>query len=193
MQIQVSGKQIDIGDALRNHVAARLNASVAKYFDNPVDGAVQFARDGFDYRADCTVHLSSGMTLHAQGKSPDIYASFDMAVDRVETRLRRYKQRLKEHHGPGRAAPAMPAQSYVIAAESEEQEEPGSLDPLIIAEAPSEVRTLTVGEAVMQLNLMDKPALMFRNSAHGGLNIVYRRADGNIGWIDPSFDPGKGK
>ena len=190
MKVQVSGQQIDVGDALRSHVTARLNTSVAKYFDNPIDGAVSFARDGSDYRSDCAVHLMSGITLHAQGRSPDIYASYDMAVDRIETRLRRYKSRLKGHHnhaqGPGASSPA---QSYVIAAELDGQEEPPTLEPLIIAEASAEVRTWTVGEAVMQLNLAEAPALLFRNSAHGGLNVVYRRPDGNVGWIDPSFDP----
>jgi ribosomal subunit interface protein len=190
MKVQVSGQQIDVGDALRSHVTARLNASVAKYFDNPIDGAVTFARDGSEYRSDCAVHLRSGITLHASGRSPDIYASYDMAVDRIEKRLRRYKGRLKGHHnhgaGPGASSPA---QSYVIAAELDGQEEPTTLEPLIIAEASEQVRTWTVGEAVMQLNLADAPALLFRNSAHGGLNVVYRRPDGNIGWIDPSFDP----
>jgi ribosomal subunit interface protein len=190
MKVQVSGQRIDVGDALRSHVTARLNASVAKYFDNPIDGAVTFARDGNDYRSECAVHLKSGITLHAQGRSPDIYASYDMAVDRMETRLRRYKSRLKGHHNHAQGAvQSSPAQSYVIAAEEEGQEEPKTLEPLIIAEASSEVRTWTVGEAVMQLNLAEAPALLFRNSAHGGLNVVYRRPDGNVGWIDPSFDP----
>lgn len=194
MKVQVSGKQIDIGDALRSHVTARLTASVAKYFDNPIDGAVTFARDGSDYRAECAVHLRSGITLHAQGRSPDIYASYDMAVDRMETRLGRYKSRVKGHHNHTRGPlPTSPAQSYVIAAEVEGQEEPATLEPLVIAEAPAEVRTWTVGEAVMQLNLAEAPALLFRNSANGGLNVVYRRPDGNIGWIDPSFDPAKRK
>ncbi len=191
MQIHVSGKQIDIGDALRGHVKSRLDASVAKYFGDSVDGAVVFAREGNFYRADCAVHLKSGMHLHAEGRAADIYASFDQAVDRIEKRLRRYKTRLKEHHGRGaKASPAIPAQSFIIA-DKEEAEEPASLEPLIIAEAPEQVRTLTVGEAVMQLNLADAPALLFRNSAHGALNVVYRRPDGNIGWIDPKFDPAK--
>lgn len=190
MRIQVSGQQIDIGEALQTHVRSRLDAGVAKYFDDPVDGTVTFARDGNDYRADCSVHLKSGMVLHAEGRSVDIHASFDQAVERMEKRLRRYKRRLKDHHARPRAE-ALPAQAFVIAGGVEGAEEPASLEPLIIAETPAQVRTLTVGEAVMQLDLGEAPALLFRNSAHGGLNVVYRRPDGNIGWIDPKFEPGR--
>lgn len=189
MQIQVSGKQIDIGEALRGHVAASLDAIVSKYFGDSVDGSVTFSRDGFAYRADCQVHLRSGMTLKAQGKAADIYASFDMAAERLATRLGRYKARLRSHHQRAERAPEFPAQSFVIAGEKEEGEEPRSLEPLIVAEAPSVVRTLSVGEAVMQLNLSGDPVLLFRNAASLGLNVVYKRSDGNIGWIDPSFDP----
>ena len=192
MQIQVSGKQIDIGDALRGHVMARLDAIVSKYFGDPVDGAVAFSRDGHEYRADCSVHLRSGMILQAQGRSTDIYASFDQAADRMETRLRRYKTRLKGHHQRA-SAPEFPAHSFVIAGEIEGGDEPLSLEPLVIAESPSVVRTFSVGEAVMQLNLSDAPVLLFRNAASGGLNVVYKRSDGNVGWIDPSFDPSKQK
>ena len=192
MQIQVSGKQIDIGDALRSHVAASLDNIVSKYFGDSVDGSVTFSRDGFEYRADCQVHLRSGMTLQAQGRATDIYASFDVAVERMETRLRRYKTRLKGHHQRAERAPEQMAQSFVIAGESD-GEEPQSLEPLIVAEAPSIVRTLSVGEAVMQLNLSDAPVLLFRNAASGALNVVYKRSDGNVGWIDPSFDPANRK
>lgn len=186
MQIQVTGKQIDIGDALRTHVLERLAAAVEKYFDRSIDGTVAFARDGNDYRADCAVHLKSGMVLHAHGRSPDIYASFEGAIERMEKRLRRYKRRLKDHHAAG-SAPAVAAGEVVFAAPRDEEVEPETLDPVVIAEVAVPLRTLTVGEAVMQLDLAEEPLVMFRNSANGEWNVVYRRGDGNVGWIDPRF------
>jgi ribosomal subunit interface protein len=185
MQLTITGKQIDIGSALRTYVETRLTQSVGKYFDRPVDGSVTFSRDGHEYRADCTLHLSSGMYLQAQGRSTDIYASYDQAVDRLEKRLRRYKRRIRDHHnGQGRAAgEAFPARESIIAADDGDQE-PDTLNPIVVSENVTQLRTLTVGEAVMQLDLGEAPAVVFRNSAHGAINVVYRRADGNIGWIE---------
>jgi ribosomal subunit interface protein len=188
MHIQVNGKQIDIGDALRQHVEERLTDRVFKYFDRPVDSQVTFARDGHEYRADCAVHLSTGMNLLTHGKSTDIYGSFDMAVDRLEKRLRRYKRRLKDHHSRTAQLPSFEAASYVIAGTGEQEEEPEGLQPVIIAEGTAHVRTCTVGEAVMEMDLTEAPVVLFRNSGHGRLNIVYRRADGNVGWVDPAPD-----
>jgi len=188
MQLNITGKQIDIGSALRAHVEQRMANAVSKYFDRTVDGAVTFTRDGFEYRADCALHLASGLHLHAQARSSDIYASFDMAAERLEKRLRRYKSRLRDHHNGSRGAyPSSPAREQVFAAEDENGAEPASLSPMVVSESMLELRTLTVGEAVMQLDLTDKPAVVFRNSAHGEINVVYRRADGNIGWIDPAL------
>lgn len=187
MQIQVNGKQIDIGDALRGHVQDRLGDRVFKYFDRPVDAQVTFARDGHEFRTDCSVHLSTGIVLQTQGKSPDIYASFDGAVDRMEKRLRRYKRRLKDHHNGRKdmSLPELEVSSYIIAAEDEEADEPEGMQPVIIAEETAQIGTFTVGEAVMRMDLTEAPLVLFRNSAHGRLNVVYRRPDGNIGWLDP--------
>jgi ribosomal subunit interface protein len=188
MKLNITGKQIDIGSALRAHVEQRMANSAAKYFDRTVDGAVTFVRDGFEYRADCSLHLASGFHLHAQGRAADIYASFEVAAERLEKRLRRYKSRLRDHHNGSRGAyPSSPAREQVFAAEDEDGAEPASIAPVVVSENTLELRTLTVGEAVMQLDLTDKPAVVFRNSAHGEVNVVYRRADGNIGWIDPSL------
>jgi ribosomal subunit interface protein len=188
MQLNITGKQIDIGSALRAHVEQRMANAAAKYFDRTVDGAVTFVRDGFEYRADCAMHLASGFHLHAQGRAADIYASFDIAAERMEKRLRRYKSRLRDHHNGSRDTyPSSPAREQVFAAEDEDGAEPASLSPVVVSESTLELRTLTVGEAVMQLDLTDKPAVVFRNSAHGGINVVYRRGDGNIGWIDPAL------
>ena len=186
MQLTITGKQIDIGQALRTYVENRLTQSVGKYFDKPVDSSVTFSRDGHEYRADCTVHLASGLHLHAQGRSTDIYASFDAADDRMERRLRRYKGRIRDHHNGARDAYAeSPARERIISGDFDESApEPSSLNPVIVSESATQLRTLTVGEAVMQLDLMETPALVFRNSAHGEINVVYRRADGHIGWID---------
>jgi ribosomal subunit interface protein len=188
MQLSITGKQIDIGSSLRTYVQDKVVQSVGKYFDRPVDGAVTFSRDGHEYRSDCMVHLASGLHLQAQGRSTDIYASFDTAIERMEKRLRRYKSRIRDHHNGARASFAVsPAREHIIAPEADgDASEPATLNPIIVSENVTQLRTLTVGEAVMQLDLMETPALVFRNSAHGEINVVYRRSDGNIGWIDPA-------
>jgi ribosomal subunit interface protein len=189
MRIQVSGKQIDIGEALRSHVEVRLNEAVGKYFDRPVDAVVTFWREGHEFCADSSVHLSTGMTVQAKAKSDEIYASFEGSVERMEKQLRRYKRRLKDHH-KDRTSPieAIGASSYIIARGEDDTgdgAEPESLQPVIVAEMETRVPGLSVGEAVMQMELAGAPLLVFRNEAHGGVNVVYRRDDGNIGWIDP--------
>lgn len=190
MHIQVSGHQIDIGDALRTHVAEKLNAGVAKYFDHTLDATVGFARERERFQCAVAVHVHSGLTLRADGSATEIYASFDAAAERIEKQLRRHKGRLKAHKGRG-ADDTLAAQYYVIDGEAEEAAptngEAG--EPAIIAESPSSVATLRVGDAVMQLDLTGAPVLLFRNAGNGGLNVVYRRADGHVGWIDPAFDP----
>lgn len=188
MQLSITGKQIDIGTSLRTYVQDKVTQSVGKYFDRPVDGAVTFSRDGHEYRSDCMVHLASGLHLQAQGRHTDIYTSFDTAVERMEKRLRKYKSRIRDHHNGARGSIASSDALYqVIASEDDGAgSEPTTLNPVVVSENTTQLRTLTVGEAVMQLDLVETPALVFRNSAHGEINVVYRRADGNIGWIDPS-------
>jgi ribosomal subunit interface protein len=188
MRIQVSGKQIDIGDALRTHVEDRLLDAVGKYFDRPVEAIVTFSRDRHEFISDSSVHLPTGLTVQAKAKADEIYASFEGSVDRMEKQLRRYKRRLKDHHR-SRSEPieATGAPSYILAGAGEDEgaEEPESLQPVIVAEMETRVAFLSVGEAVMQMELAGAPLLVFRNDAHGGVNVVYRRDDGNIGWIDP--------
>jgi ribosomal subunit interface protein len=188
MQLSITGKQIDIGNALRTYAQEKVTHSVGKYFDRPVDGSVTFSRDGHEYRADCMVHLASGLHLQSQGRSTDIYASFDSAMERMEKRLSRYKSRIRDHHnGSRQSIDWSPAREHVIASDAAENaSEPATLNPIIVSENMTQLKTLTVGEAVMQLDLSEAPALVFRNSAHGEINVVYRRADGNIGWIDAS-------
>jgi len=189
MRIQVSGKQMDIGEALRSHVEDRLNEAVGKYFDRPVDAVVTFWRDRHEFVADASVHLSTGMTVQAKAKADEIYASFEGSVERMEKQLRRYKRRLKDHHRD-RTSPieAIGAPSYILAGGDDDDAgapEPATLQPVIVAEMETRVPSLSVGEAVMQMELAGAPLLVFRNDAHGGVNVVYQRDDGNIGWIDP--------
>jgi ribosomal subunit interface protein len=188
MRIQVSGKQIDVGDALRTHVEDRMGEAVGKYFDRPVEAIVTFCKDRHEFSADASVHLSTGMTVQATARADEIYASFEGAVDRMEKQLRRYKRRLKDHHRD-RTQPfeGADAPSYILdgGARDEEAEEPTSLQPVIVAEMETRVSAMSVGEAVMQLELAGAQLLVFRNETHGGINVVHRREDGNIGWIDP--------
>ncbi len=187
MRIQVSGKQIDIGEALRQHVEDRLGEAVSKYFDRPVEAVVTFSKEGHLFVTDSSVHLPTGMKAQATARAEEIYASFDGAVERMDKQLRRYKRRLKDHHRD-RQDPieAIGASSYILAGEGDEGEgEPASLQPVIVAETETQVQLLSVGEAVMQMELAGADLLVFRNEAHGGVNVVHRRQDGNIGWIDP--------
>lgn len=186
MRIQVSGKHIDIGDSLRTHVEDRLVEAVGKYFDRPVDAVVTFCKDRHQFVADSSVHLATGLTVQSTAKADEIYASFEGAVDRMEKQLRRYKNRLKDHHRD-RQDPieALGALSYILAGGDEVDEEPETLQPVIVAEMETRVPYLSVGEAVMQMELKGAHLLIFRNDSHGGVNVVYTREDGNIGWIDP--------
>lgn len=188
MRIQVSGKHIDVGDALRTRVEERLAEAVGKFSDRPVDAAVTFSKDAHEFVADASVHLSTGMTAQAKSKATDIYSAFEGTLERMEKQLRRYKRRLKDHHR-SREAPieAISEPSYILAGrrDSEGETEPESLQPVIVAEMETRVMSLSVGEAVMQMERAGAPLLVFRNNAHGGVNVVYLRDDGNIGWIDP--------
>lgn len=185
MEIQISGKQIDVGDALRTHVSDRLETGIEKYFDQSVDGHVAFAREGGDFKCDTNIHLSSGISLQAGGQAGDIYGAFEIAAERLEKRLRRYKRRLKDHHNNNKdPMPAMAVPAFVIKSDETETEEPSDLQPVIIAEDQEHIKILSVGEAVMQMDLIDAPVLLFRTETNGTVNVVYRRPDGNIGWVD---------
>jgi ribosomal subunit interface protein len=187
MSFRISGKNIDVGDALRERVSGRIAEAMGKYFDGGYSGHVTLERDGFGFRTECAIHLDSKITLHAEGMAADAYASADQAALRIEKRLRRYHRRLKDHR-PERldARTAMDAASYIIAAPEEEGE--AGIDgftPVIIAESTTALRQLSVSDAVTELDMTGAPVIVFRHAAHGGINIVYRRADGHFGWIDP--------
>ena len=189
MRYQISGKQIDVGEALQSHVKSELGETVEKYSQRPTDANVIFSRNAHEYLCDATVHLSTGLTASATGHATEIYAAFDACREKMDKQLRRYKRRLKDHHRD-RAEPVelMGASSYILAAEADSDEsEPTTLQPIIVAEMETKIPSLSVGEAVMQMELAGAPVLVFRNEAKKGLNVVYRREDGNIGWIDPSL------
>jgi ribosomal subunit interface protein len=188
MLYQISGRQIDIGEALQTHVQSELGESVGKYSGRPTDAQVVFSKSAHEYVCEATVHLSTGLTVAAKAHAHEIYAAFDGCNEKMEKQLRRYKRRLKDHHKE-RAQPVefAGASTYILAAsEDGESGEPESLLPMIIAEMETRVPSLSVGEAVMQMELAGAPLLVFRNEKHSGVNVVYRREDGNIGWIDPT-------
>jgi ribosomal subunit interface protein len=191
MMFRVSGKQIDIGESLRSRVSDRVTEVMAKFFDGGYSGHATVGKEGFGFRTECVVHLDSGITLHVDGMAADAYASADQAAMRIEKRLRRYKDRLKGHapraNGPSRdQAASFDAQSYVIAAPDHDIDEAiTDFNPVIIAESTTTLERLSVSEAVMELDMTGAPVVMFRHAVHGRVNIVYRRADGNVGWLDP--------
>ena len=188
MLYKISGHQIDVGDALQTHVRTELGTVVAKYAERPTDATVIFSRNAHEYVCEAVVHLSTGLTAQAKAHATEVYAAFDACAEKMEKQLRRYKRRLKDHH---RARPqpveVSSGASYILAnvGDAHEAEEPETLQPVIIAEMEARVPALSVGEAVMQMELAGAPVLVFRNESHNAVNVVYRRDDGNIGWIDP--------
>jgi ribosomal subunit interface protein len=187
MRYQISGKQIDIGEALQFHVQSELGEIVSKYAQRPTDANVVFSRSAHEYVCEATVHLSTGLTAQAKAHATEIYAAFDGCCEKMDKQLRRYKRRLKDHHRE-RSEPVelSGASSYILASEALSSDvEPESLQPIIVAEMETKIPSLSVGEAVMQMELAGAPVLVFRKEGEDGLNVVYRRDDGNIGWIDP--------
>lgn len=189
MRYQITGKQIDVGEALQTHVRTELGTVLEKYSQRPTDATVVFSKSGYEFVCESTVHLSSGLTAAAKGHATEIYAAFDACSEKMDKQLRRYKRRLKDHHKDRTQPVAVSgASSYILASKqdgADEYEEPESLQPIIVAEMETRIPSLSVGEAVMQMELAGAPVLVFRNEKKDGVNVVYRREDGNIGWIDP--------
>lgn len=191
MPFRVSGKNLDVGEALRARINARIAEATAKYFDGGYSGHVTVGKEGFGFRTECVIHLDSGIVLEAEALAADAYASADQAAMRIEKRLRRYKRRLKGHQaaradGHAQNDVAADARSYIITApEQEADEEVAEFNPVIIAETTTALKRLSVSEAVMELDLTGSPVVVFRHAGHGRVNLVYRRSDGHIGWIDP--------
>lgn len=189
MRYQISGKQIDVGESLQTHVKDELNHMITKYPGRPTEAVVTFSKSAHEFACEATVHLSTGLTVNALGKATEIYGSFSVCLDKMEKQLRRYKRRLKDHHNE-RTEPVefSGASSYILESDltSDVEAEPETLQPIIIAEMETKIKSLSVGEAVMQMELADENVLFFANEGNKGLNVVYRRKDGNIGWIDPA-------
>jgi ribosomal subunit interface protein len=209
MNLTVKGKQLDVGDALRTHVSESLGTLVGKYFTNPQEGSVILSREAHLFTADITVRVGRGIVLQSRAEATEPYPAFDAAAERLAKRLRRYKRRLREHHGrrEDEGEAPMPAAQYILEGappdgagdEDHGDHLDGGVDggdaahrPMVVAEMQTAIDALTVSEAVMRMDLAELPALMFRNRAHGGLNMVYRRPDGHVGWIDPQGLKGQG-
>jgi ribosomal subunit interface protein len=196
MTIKVTGKNIEAGEAFQTYVTAKLSSVLEKYIGPEVGGHVRVEKERGRFRTLCSILLRTGLPLEAQGEAGDAYSSADVALERLEKRVRRYKRRLKNHHH-GAEAYSLPAETsatdYVVRVDEEGNEtDDREMDaPLIVAESERVVREMTVSEAVMHLDLTEDAFLVFRNAGHGGINIVYRRADGNIGWIDPQSGTSK--
>jgi ribosomal subunit interface protein len=194
MTLRISGKSISVGEALRDRVSERTDEVLRKYFDGNYSGHITLSKDGFGFRTDCSLHLDSGVTLEAESNAIDAYASADAALLMIEKRLRRYKSRLKDRsarkaHAAAAAladmdAPVLDAPSYVIEAPTEDDDFAG-YNPVIIAEATTSLKRLSVSEAVMELDLSGAACLVFQHGSSGRVNIIYRRSDGHIGWVDP--------
>lgn len=194
MQLTVTGKQVDIGDALRGHVEASLRSILAKYFKTAIEAHVVVAKEAHLIRAETSLHIGRGIVVNGSAAGADAYAAFDAAAERVAKQLRRYKRRLRDHHARIHepAEPVESARDAVLAPIPEEAEEENPTGaPAVIAEISTDLPRLTVGEAAMRMDLADAPVLLFRNRSHGELNLVYRRSDGNIGWVDPELDPAR--
>jgi ribosomal subunit interface protein len=187
MRYQISGKQIDIGEALQTHVKTEMDEILSKYAGRPTEAYVVFSKSAHEYVCESVVHLSTGLNAQATGKATEIYAAFDASSEKMDKQLRRYKRRLKDHHRD-RVHPVelSDAGSYILESR-EETEETGHDDssPIIVAETESKIPALSVGEAVMQMEIASAPVLVFRNEKNNQINVVYRREDGNIGWVDP--------
>ncbi len=191
MTLQITGKNVDAGDAYQSYISEKIAAVLEKYIGPEISGHVRLEKERSVFRTNCSIRLRTGLLVEAHGTGQDAYGSADSAVTHLEKRIRRYKRRLKDHHHSrpnGAPLPAeLPARDYVlqVTEEDESEETAADVNPVIIAETERGIRELTVGEAVMHLDLGESPFLIFRNAGNGGINVVYRRPDGNVGWVDP--------
>jgi ribosomal subunit interface protein len=187
MTLRVSGKNMDVGEALRGKAQDHIDAVVRKYFDGGYDGHLTLEPEGHGFNAVCSIHLDTGAVLQSEAFGGDAISAYEILSETIAKRLRRYNRKLRSHRGRanGHDQPES-AQSYVLQSPEDEVEVEADYSPAVIAETTSHLRVLSVGEAVMQLDMSGSDVVVFRHAGHGGLNVVYRRADGNIGWIDPA-------
>lgn len=191
MQIQIVSKGIDVSTALSERIRGRLEDMMDKYIHRDGEAHVSISKSGSGFQTSLALHLPSGANMHAGGAAADAYGAADEALEHLEKRLRRYKRRLKDHQQENKAeALAMYILQNPVAVETEDEDAGLPAEPMVIAEKPSEMRTMTVSMASLELGLTDSSAVVFRNAAHGEINVVFKRADGNIGWIDPHRQAG---
>lgn len=183
MKISISGKHIEVGESLRTHIDSALKTIVTRQLGDVLEAQVIVSKDNFQFTTDISVHVSRHFTVRSHAQDTDPYRSCDLALERMEARIHRYKARLRDQKR-NRDEDILPAQQYVISTDDEDK---GEETPLIIAEMSHDIQTLSVGEAVMRMDLSDSPVMMFKNSKSGNFNVVYRRPDGHIGWIDPTI------
>jgi ribosomal subunit interface protein len=194
MSLQVTGKNIRVGESFQSYVSDKLDAAIDKYLGQYLAAHVRVEKERGRFVTSCSVRVRTGLMLESSGEGTDAYASADAAFEHLEKRLRRYKRRLKNRHhaegGNGVEAPGVEVSDFVVELSDRIEAGVGKAkkqsddNPLIIAENVRTLLSLPVSEAVMRLDLTEEPFLVFRNAVSGVVNVVYRRADGNIGWID---------
>lgn len=187
MSLRITGKHMNVGESLSQRIEDRIDGAVEKYFTGGFTGSVTLEKTGNRFISDCSIHLDTGVVLQATGKEGDANAAFDASAERIEKRLRRYKRKLKDHHGNASSRVMDEAAYAIVQSPDEEEEIPENFNPAIIAESQTNIATQSVAEAVMQLDLTDQPIVVFKNAGNGQTNVVYRRNDGNIGWVDPAL------
>jgi ribosomal subunit interface protein len=186
MSLRITGKHMELGDSFRSQISGRIADAIDKYFDGGFSGHVTVEKAGSRYTADCNLHLDSGVSLQAEGQAQEPHVAFDKAAERIEKRLRRYKRRLKDRHVAQTQTDDFAYRVMESVADDDEIEVATDYAPAIVAESTMSLKTLSVARAVMELDMKDSPVLVFRNSGNGHVNVVYRRNDGNIGWVDPA-------
>jgi ribosomal subunit interface protein len=186
MSLRISGKHMEIGEAFRSRIEGRIGETIEKYFDGGFSGHVTVEKSGPRFSADCVIFLDTGMGLQAAGQAYDPQAAFEAASERIETRLRRYKRKLRSYDGAGNGRDEDVAYRVMASVADEDEEVPEDYAPAVVAESTVSLKTMSVARAIIELDTKDSPVFVFRNAGSDQVNIVYRRADGNIGWIDPS-------
>jgi ribosomal subunit interface protein len=186
MPLRISGKHMEIGDAFRTQISDRIAEAAAKYFSHGYAGHVTVEKSGGRFDAEIMLHLDSGVALQAKGQAHDPVPAFEKAAEHIEKRLRRYKRRLKNHHVEAGAAVETYAYRVVEQVSDDVEEMADDYAPAIVADSIKSAAEMTVSDAVMRLDLSNEPVFVFRARSNGAINLVYRRADGNIGWVDTS-------
>lgn len=187
MQLSIHGKQMDLGDSLRTHIGEKLEDINQKYFNRAIEAIVTLSPEGHAFtKTHISIRVGKDIMVMSDAQDKEPYASFDAACEKVAKQLRRYKKRIRDHHERLEENPFTQAQNYVIESKHDETEEEAEIaEPVVVADMVTNIQTMSVSEAVMRLDLSGENALMFRNPQHEGLNLVYRRRDGNVGWVDP--------